>query len=117
VKLEDIPVATKSKSRSRRPPSEIPPEKSKSVSNLPKPIRECLEDTIIPSLKEIYGSCEQLWDIEHGSINLVQELQTLLDHHLPNVNYSVLGTRKDIVYVVVSASICLLSSDILQINL
>ncbi|KAH9916451.1 uncharacterized protein B0H18DRAFT_1038515 [Fomitopsis serialis] len=99
IESEDVPSA-KPKSRIRRPPSAIPPEKSKSADNLPDFLRDVWDETILPSLKEKYGAATKLWDIEHGALTLRDELQNLIDQLCPHAEYEVAASTKDLVYEV-----------------
>ncbi|TFY55614.1 hypothetical protein EVJ58_g8135 [Rhodofomes roseus] len=99
IDSEDVP-SVKPKSRTRRSPSSIPLEKSKSAENLPDFLREIWDETVLPTLKEKYGATTKLWDIEHGALVLRDEIQELINTLCPDDEYDVVASSKDLVYEV-----------------
>lgn len=103
IDSKDVP-SVKPKSRTRRSPSSIPLEKSKSADNLPDFLREIWDETFLPTLKEKYGATTKLWDIENGVLVLRDEIQELINTLCPDDEYEVFASSKDLVYEVVRCS-------------
>ncbi|KAI0727117.1 hypothetical protein C8Q72DRAFT_925230 [Fomitopsis betulina] len=99
IDSKDVP-SVKPKSRTRRSPSSIPLEKSKSADNLPDFLCEIWDETFLPTLKEKYGATTKLWDIENGVLVLRDEIQELINTLCPDDEYEVFASSKDLVYEV-----------------